>query len=176
MDARIIDKIVEVEGRTFTIRKYDVFTSIKISKMFIAKILPVFQSFIPVLSTFLKAGKNSGASAEDAAIANKILDNIEEYLSMDGIAKALDLVSEQDLDFIMHRSLMSCHEHLAAGQVPVMTSSKTYAVPDLEYNPLLGLRLVCEAVMWGLSDFFTAGRLTSIMSPLSGSLPLNQQT
>lgn len=158
-------KIVEVENRRYQVAKYTAFTGIKVTKMFVAKILPVFQSFLPMIS---KAMAGDQTSKED------VLSELDKYLDFEGISKALDLVSSDDLDYIMSRSLMCCSELLPAGPAPVMDANGNYGVPDIEYDMLIVLRLVCEAVIWGLGDFFAEGRLGSIMSPLSSSLPLSQ--
>jgi hypothetical protein len=158
-------KLVEVDGRQFCINKYSAFIGIKIAKTFVAKVLPVFQSFLPIIQT---------AAGGGTAGKEEVLANLDKFLDFENLSRALDLVSSEDLELIMKHSLMVCSEPLGAGPAPVMNADGTYGVPNIEYDPVLVLRLVCEAVIWGLGDFFDGGRLTSIMSPLSSSLPLSQ--
>ena len=164
--ARTIAKAIEIEGRKFIVKKYPAMDGIKIAKVLIAKIMPVFQTFMPLISESQKGGVSAG----------KVLSNLGDYLSLDKIAETLDKVSPKDLDYIMQQSLMNSYENLPAGEARVLNPDGTYGVIDVEYDPLLNLRLVCEAIMWGVGDFFDGKRLASIMSPLSSSLPQKQKT
>ena len=165
--ARIITKTIEVEERTFLVKKYPAIDGLKIAKVLIAKILPVFQNFLPLVGG---ARKNGGLNIES------ILASLGDYLSLDSIAETLDKVSPADFDYIMQKSLQNTFEVLAGGEAQVLNDNGTYGVLDMEHDPLLVLRLVCEAVMWGIGDFFDGKRLISIMSPLSSSLLRNPKT
>lgn len=168
MEARVIDKIVEIEGRRFTIRKFDVFTGVKVSKLLAAKILPVFQSFLPVCADIAKSKKQMDAQT----IGGLILDGLDEALSLEEIAHTLDLVTGDDLDFLIRSALTHCYAMAPAGLAPVMYPNGTYGVEDVQYDMLLGMRLVYEAVYWSASDFFTGNRLASILgSPAALSQP-----
>jgi len=158
-------KIVEIEGRTFQIGKFSAVTGLIVAKMFVAKIIPVFQSFMPIISAAIKGEENA---KED------IISELDKYLDFEGIAKALDMVSPEDLTYIMQKSMMCCAEVLPAGLAPWMNPNGTYGVPNVEFDVLLSLRLVCEAVILGCGGFFDGDRLASIMSPLSSLLQLNQ--
>lgn len=207
MDARIIEKQIEVEGRKFSIYKYPAFVSIKIGKMLISKILPVFQSFVPLIIELVKSDTGGDSPQTDTPdedgqedtvteinfdvmdapsgppdftaeqppetdpgpslggnIMGNVLDNIDQYLNFSSISEALDQVSNKDMDYIMHQSLMCCYEHLRAGPVQVINSVGRFGVQDLERDAPLVLRLVIESAMWGLSDFFTVSRLKSILN------------
>lgn len=161
MMARITSKTIEVEERKFTVKKYTATDGLKIAKVLIAKILPVFQSFMPLIGEAQKGG----ASVES------VLSKLGDYLSLDTISETLDKISPADFDYILQKSLQSAYEVLPAGDAQVMNDNGTYGVLDMEYDPLLVLRLVCEVVMWGIGDFFDGKRLISIMSPLSSSFP-----
>jgi hypothetical protein len=165
--ARIITKTIEVEERTFVVKKYPAIEGLKIAKVLMAKILPMFQSFMPLIA---ESQKDGGVSAE------KVLANLGDYLSLDSIADTLDKVTPADFEYIMQKSLQSAFEMLPAGEAQVLNNDGTYGVLDVEHDPLLVLRLVCEVVMWGIGDFFDGKRLTSIMSPLSSSFPRTQKT
>jgi hypothetical protein len=158
---RAITKTIDVEGRTFVVKKYPAMDGLKIAKTLVAKILPMFQSFVPLISESRKEG---------GADINK-LSNLENYLSLDSIAATLDKILPADFDYIMQKSLQNVCEMLPAGEAQVLNSDGTYGVLNVEHDPLLVLRLVCEVVLWGVGDFFDGNRLASIMSPLSSSLP-----
>jgi len=159
MESRVITKDIEVEGRKFTVTKYTAMDGLKIAKLLLAKVIPAFQSFLPLI-------RQSGGMD---------LENIADNLSLDTIADALDKVSEADFDYIVKKSLMSVEEQLKAGGAAVMYANGSYGVLDIEYDPLLALRLTCEAVKWGCSGFFDGNRLTSVMKPLFGGLTPNPQ-
>ena len=164
--ARTISKTIEVEERTFVVKKYPAMDGLKIAKVLVAKILPVFQTFMPLI----KESQKGGVSAE------KVLSNLGDYLSLDSIAATLDKIAPADFDYIMQQSLMNTFEKLQGGDAQVLNDDGTYGVIDVEHDPLLVLRLTCEAVMWGIGGFFDGKRLASIMSPLSSSLPRQQPT
>ncbi len=144
----------EISRRVFVIYKYSAFDGLKVGKLLLAKALPVFDTFIPLLT----AGAKGNAA--------HVLENLGQYIQMDAIAATLDKVLPEDLDFIMRTSLMNVYEKLPAGEAQVLNSDGTYGVNDIEFDPLIVLRLTCEAVMWGVGDFFDGNRLGSIMSPL----------
>ncbi|MCL2084427.1 MAG: hypothetical protein FWH06_04110 [Oscillospiraceae bacterium] len=158
---RITSKTVEVEGRTFQIRKYSAITGLKIAKMLIAKILPVFQSAFPIISKVM-----SEDSLNDENVPTEFFGEI---------SKALDLVSPDDLACIVRDSLTNCYEVLPAGAAQVMNANGTYGVQNVEHDVIIALRLVCETVLLGCGDFFDVRRLTSVMSPLFSSLPQSLQ-
>lgn len=129
MNAREIEKIVDVEGRRFFVRKYDVFTGVMMAKLFTAKILPIFQAFIPMLSDFLRTGELRDGSSEEGlsldSVTAKILNHLQDFLNLEGIARALDLVEESDLRYIMSASFTHCFEDLSAGRTQVMRKDGT---------------------------------------------------
>jgi len=148
-----------ISSRQFKVNKYTAMDGLKIAKVLIAKILPVFQNFIPLLSGAKKGGMT----------IDNVLANFSNYISLENVADLLDKVSPADLDYIMQKSLQSVYEVLPAGDAQVMNADGTYGVTDVEYDAVLVLRLVCEAVLWGAGDFLDGNRLGSIMSPLFSS-------
>lgn len=162
MEARIVTKYIEVDGRKFCVKKYTAMTGLKVAKLLAAKIIPIFQDFVPLIKSVMKKENNGNSSAEE------MIENI----SMDTIAAALDKISEADFDYIVSKSLQSITEVLPAGEAPVMYENGTFGVENIEFDPVLVLRLTCEAVMWSCGDFFDGDRLGSVMKPLfNGSKP-----
>ncbi|MCL2703612.1 MAG: hypothetical protein FWE91_08415 [Defluviitaleaceae bacterium] len=162
--ARTISKTITIEERNFIVKKYPAMDGLKVVKVFIAKILPVFQNFMPLVAEAQKSGVHAEA----------VLSNLGDYLSLDTIAETLDKVAPADFDYIMQKSLQNAFELLPAGEARVLNPDGTYGVLDVEHDPLLVLRLLCEVIMWSIGDFFDGKRLTSIMSPLSSSFPRTQ--
>ena len=160
-------KIIVIEDRRFQVSKYPAETGMIIAKVIMAKIIPVAKGVMPIISQFLSS---------NGVVKDDIFSDFEKYVDLEGIAKALDLVSPEDLKFIIRSSLMSCHEILPAGQAPVMNANGTYGVQNVEHDILIVLRLTCETLMFGVSDFFDGDRLTSIMGPLFSTLQPSQPT
>lgn len=168
MEARVITKNIEVDGRRFIVKKYTAMDGLKIAKLIMAKILPIFQDFIPLVQKMQTKRPDDKKEAETEAVSDEMLSEITENLSLDTIAAALEKISDQDFDYIMKKSLQSISEVLPAGEEPVMHGNGSYGVEGIEYDPIIVLRLTCEAVMWGCGDFFDGNRLGSVMKPLFG--------
>ena len=105
-------------------------------------------------------------SEKDTKADSKMISEVIDNFSLDTVASALDKISGEDFDYIVTKSLQSISEVLPAGEAPVMYSNGGYGVEGIEYDPILVLRLTCEAVMWSCGDFFDGNRLSSVMSPL----------
>lgn len=148
-----IYKVIDVEGRKFRIKKFDAATAIKISKLLAAKMLPALNSITDVLFSDKKKVTE--------------IKEITDFLDFESVSRALDLIADGDLDRVINASLNVCEEELPAGYTKVKNENGSYAVMNLEYDPLLVMRLVVEAVMWGIEGFFDGSRLTSILKPLS---------
>ena len=173
MEARVVTKNIEIEGRKFVVKKYTAMDGLKVAKLILAKVIPIFQDFVPLVTKISSrkptvALNKDGAdgSAKDSAAASEMLSEQVGNISLDTIASAIEKVSGEDFDYIVTKSLQNISEVLPAGEAPVMYSNGTYGVEGVEYDPILVLRLTCEAVMWSCGDFFDGSRLTSVMSPL----------
>jgi hypothetical protein len=155
-----------ISSRKFIVKKPNSFDGFILAKTLAAKLLPMFQSFVPLIGE----AKKSGATAE------AVLENLGNYLSLDSIASALDKLSPADAKYVMRMSLRNVYEVLPAGEAQVYKSDGTFGVLDVEYDFILTMRLVCEFILWACGDFFDVSRLGSIMSPLSSSLRQQQRT
>lgn len=150
--------------RRFCISKYPAKDGLKTARLIIAKLLPVFESFITPEQV---AALASGAMEEE---------QVWELLNVDNITKALELISDSDLDIIFDRALQNCYESLPAGNARVLNENGTYGVEDVEYDYILSMRLVAESLIWSIGSFFDAKRLTSIMADVKVSLPQSAST
>jgi len=160
-------KSIEIDGRQFQVNKFTATTGIKIAKTLASKIIPVFDSFFPMIQQAM--------SGSDFT-RDELMANLDTLLDFDGISKALDMVSEKDLDYIMNTSLTYCYEVLPAGNAQVRNEDGTYGVQDIEYDAILVLRLVVEAIKVGVGDFFDGNRLTSTLGPMVSLLSPSQET
>lgn len=175
MLSRVITKNIEVEGRKFSVKKFTAMDGWKIAKLIIAKIIPVFKDFVPIIKTFIRPkppisimGENGEVKDNETAVSEETALDMLGNISLDTIALALDKITDEDLDYIIKKSLQNISEVLPAGENPVMYSNGSYGVEGIEYDPILVMRLTCEAIMWGCGDFFEENRLSSVMKPLFG--------
>lgn len=174
MEARVITKNIEVEGRKFVVKKYTAMDGLKVAKLILAKVIPIFQDFIPLVKKMTDSRtpplalnkSDTSASAKDSKAESEMISEVIDNFSLDTISLALEKISSEDFDYIVTKSLQSISEVLPAGEAPVMYGNGSYGVEGIEYDPILVLRLTCEAVMWSCGDFFDGSRLTSVMSPL----------
>lgn len=158
MMSRVVTKTIEVEDRKFIVKKYTAMDGLKIAKLLLAKVIPMFQDLVPLIKSMIGSKDDREINVESAV----------ENLSLDTIAAALDKITGADFDYIVTKSLQAVSEILPAGDAPVMYENGTFGVENVEYDVILTLRLTCEAVMWGCGDFFDDDRLGSVMKPLFG--------
>lgn len=149
-----INKYIEIENRRFCISKYPAKDGLKTARLIIAKLLPVFENFV------------SPAKIAEIKNSNITENDIWELLNIDNVVKALELISDSDLDIIVERALANCYEALPAGNARILNENGTYGVDGIEYDYVLTMRLVAESLIWSIGGFFDAGRLTSIMSDI----------
>lgn len=150
-----------ISTRKFCISKYPARDGLKTARLIIAKLLPVFENIIsPAKLAELRKGNMSGEKAL-------------ELLNVDNVIKALELISDEDLDIIFNRALLNCYELLPAGNTRVLNENGTYGVEGVEHDYILSMRLVAESLIWSIGGFFDVNRLASIMSDIKVSPLLN---
>lgn len=119
---------VEIEGKSYLIRKFDAKTGLKMARLLLAKAAPL----IPYVSSA------DGAREDDMTI----------------IMRAIESIDDDTIDAIVDKSLRVCSLMLPAGPQPIIDETGHYGVEDIEYDLLLTLRLCIEAIKWGAADFF----------------------
>lgn len=50
MEARVVAKNIEIEGRKFVVKKYTAMDGLKVAKLILAKVIPIFQDFVPLVT------------------------------------------------------------------------------------------------------------------------------
>jgi hypothetical protein len=155
-----------ISSREFGLEKLDAKASLKVSKLLIAKILPMLDTFMPaVFGTVMNAFSLAKLGE---------VDNLEDMLSainLESVSRSLDLIDDNDLDKIIDISLRHCYEKLPAGAVKVLNSNGTFGVADIEYDMILVIRLTAEVLLWSVGGFFDASRWISMLGPLAASFP-----
>ena len=146
-----IFKAVEIDGRSFSIRKFDAKTGLQIARLILTKLSGLMPSLM------------GGEDLSGDKMYGLLFD-------------ALANITDTDLDSLVNKCLRVCYENLAAGRAPVMHDTGHYGVEDVEFDMILTIKLCVEAIMWGAADFFgeNSSRLQALIP--SGISKLQPQT
>lgn len=137
---------IEIDGVSYSIKKFTAKTGLKMARLVLAKLAPI----IPMLDP-------------DASTEDKLYETL---------ADIFDSLSDADIDDIVDKCLRVCYVPLAAGLQPIIDETGHYGVEDVEHDLMLTLRLCFEAIKWGASDFF--GEKSSALKGILGQLGLSQ--
>lgn len=129
---------VLIGDTTYTIRKFDAKTGLKLARLIVAKATKLINLF--------DDDKPSGKGKKKAAA-----ENADIYQT---VGTVLESLSDEDLDTIIDKCLRACFVKLPAGLQPVLDENGNYGVEGIEYDMPLTLKLCFEAIKWGASDFF----------------------
>jgi len=140
-------KTIQVEERTFLIRKMNAKCSLKLAKTILAKALPAF-------SIFFEEKKQ------------KQIETVKENDMFLAIQNCLDTLEDKDLDKVIDTSLQHCSEILPAGTANVLNMDGTYGVTGVDTDVILTLRLVTEVLVFNYEGFFDASLWSSKFSPV----------
>ena len=140
-------KTIQVEERTFLIRKMNAKCSLKLAKTILAKALPAF-------SIFFEEKKQ------------KQIETVKENDMFLAIQNCLDTLEDKDLDKVIDTSLQHCSEILPAGTANVLNVDGTYGVTGVDTDVILTLRLVTEVLVFNYEGFFDASLWSSKFSPV----------
>lgn len=122
---------VEVDGKKYSIRKFDARTGLKLARLVLAKLAPM----IPMLTEETKG------DTDDQQIFKSV-------------GLVLDALNDEDLDMLIDKCLRVCSLILPAGPQPLIDGTGHYGVAGVEYDMGLTIRLIYESIKWGASDFF----------------------
>lgn len=148
MENRKTTRDVEIQGRTFQIKKMDAMTAIYTAMFVTTKGLGIMA---PLMRTMAPS------------IANNI-------------APGLQLMSKGEF-FMLQQDLLSvCSEVLPSGSVPVFGETGKIALTDFETNAQLVLLLTVNSLIWNLADFFDESLLKELKSSLAGISLFEQKT
>jgi len=153
-------KVIEIDGNQYRIQKLDAKSAIKIAKLLLSKVLPIvdcFKSVIGALDSFLAVAEAAGLDKEKL-----------EEVSFAEIGKALDHLTDEDMDKLMNTLLRRCYRVLPGGDAPIINDNGSYGVPEAEYDPILVGQLIFESIKFGVSGFFDGSRLTSLFAQIPG--------
>lgn len=152
--ARETEKIVDIMGRKFKIRKFDAFTGSYIMFQLMEKVLPMaLESKVPVDT----ASGDAAHTLQDELPANRMH------------------MSRKEFETLQRDCLSVVSEVLPSGPRPVLNPNGTWGLNDIEHNTMLVLLLTIHALAFNVGDFFAAGGLTELQSSLAGIFPANTQ-
>lgn len=163
---------VQVGDNTYTIKRFDAKTGLKMARLVIAKAAPL----IPLLDKLTggnEAPKNPGTevpkTSGDKTKQNATVVNVNDDQIYSAVGVLLDNLTDKDLDEIIDKCLRVCYVPLPAGLQPVIDETGNYGVEGIEYDMGLTLRLCFEAIKWGASDFFAGNNsLSSLFRKSTG--------
>jgi len=147
-------KTIQVEERTFLIRKMNAKCSLKLAKTILAKALPAF-------SMFFEEKKQ------------KQIEIVKENELFLAIQNCLDTLEDKDLDKVIDTSLQHCSEILPAGTANVLNIDGTYGVTGVDTDVILTLRLVTEVLVFNYEGFFDVSLWRSKFSPIVDTFKQN---
>ncbi|MGD8188572.1 phage tail assembly chaperone [Brevibacillus ginsengisoli] len=144
-------KDVEINGRTFRIRKFPArvgsFMIIKLTKI----LAPMFAGFKPNLKA-------------------KSVDEINvDYINIEGVMEQLGKISEEDFNYIQEQALCVCYESLPGGHAPVLNPNGTFGVEGLEDDTVTVMALTVHSLIFNLTSFFQGNGLGGLVTGLISS-------
>ncbi len=155
---------VQVGDNTYTIKRFDAKTGLKMARLVIAKAVPL----IPLLDK-ITGGNEAQKTPDDKTRQNAPAVNTDDDQIYSAVGVLLDNLTDKDLDEIVDKCLRVCYVRLPAGLQPVIDETGNYGVEGIEYDMGLTLRLCFEAIKWGASDFFAGNNsLSSLFRKSTG--------
>lgn len=144
-------KTVTIDEREFAIRKFDAKTGLKMARFVIAKMAPL----IPMLDKIDELDEDDTEGIYE--LVSAVVGNLE----------------DNDIDYLVDRSLSVISENLPAGQARVLDETGHYGVAGVEDDPILTLVLCYHAIAWGASAFF-GGKNSTLLKNLMGKVGKQQ--
>nr|DAW16994.1 MAG TPA: tail assembly chaperone protein [Caudoviricetes sp.] len=144
---RETEKELEIEGRTFVIKKFDPLLGNYVALQVVTFILPF--GLGDMLNKQMGKGTESSSAIPTAGSSNA---------KMMGKAEFLEL--QRDI-------LSVCYERLPGGLTPVVRENGTYGISD--FTSTIALQLLIGSIAFNLSDFFVGAGSIGELTEDSGS-------
>ncbi|MFC3768361.1 phage tail assembly chaperone [Paenibacillus sp. GCM10012303] len=148
-------KDVEINGRTFRIRKFDALTGSFMLVKVTGLIAPLFKNVD--ISKLKEVGE---ASEIDLGAFN-----------VSGMIAEIGNLSESDFRYVQEKCLQVCGELLPAGVAPILNSNGTFGVAGLEEDTMTVLALTVHAILFNVKGFFAGSPLASLVGGLLNTSP-----
>lgn len=157
---RELEKIVELNGEKYRVRKMDVISGTYLLKFLMQKLMPIFSQMDELFGEKKPAKKRGAKDAQDTGEAA--------FLSM--IPKLLDEITEEDLHRLIVKCLNYADKSLPAGWQPVMVREE-YGIQGIEYEMDTCLMLCYHCIAFNCGGFFAVGSSIFGKMGLPTSLP-----
>lgn len=149
---REVSKDIEVSGRRWRIEKFNALTGSYICIKLMAKISGIV-----------------------FAISDKKLSDLPVLITV--LTEELSTIAKHEFIDIQRESLMVVKEIQNVGGVdapiPILMPDGKFSLPDLEYDAITTLALVCHVLAFNLAPFFEEGVLKGAFGQLQDILPQN---
>lgn len=143
---RELEKIVELNGEKYRVRKMDVISGTYLLKFLMQKLMPIFSQMDELFGEKKPAKKRGAKDAQDAGETA--------FLSL--IPKLLDEITEEDLHRLIVKCLNYADKSLPAGWQPVMVREE-YGIKGIEYEMGTCLMLCYHCIAFNCGGFFDGG-------------------
>lgn len=157
---RELEKIVELNGEKYRVRKMDVISGTYLLKFLMQKLMPIFSQMDELFGEKKPAKKRGAKEAQDTGEAA--------FLSM--IPKLLDEITEEDLHRLIVKCLNYADKSLPAGWQPIMVREE-YGIQGIEYEMDTCLMLCYHCIAFNCGGFFDGGSSIFGKMGLPMSLP-----
>jgi hypothetical protein len=139
-------KDVEINGRTFRIKKFDAMTG----------------SFMLIKITGIIAPMLKGVDLK------KLSESDGESFDFDYTIVLAEIgnLSEKDFTYVQEKCLQVCSEMLSAGMTPVLNKNGTFGVIGLEDDTVTIMALTIHALAFNVKGFFQGSPLASLLGGL----------
>jgi hypothetical protein len=146
---------VQINGRTFRIKKFDAMTGSFMVIKITGIIAPLFKNL----------DLNKYKDVTDPSVLKL------DALNISGIMQELGSLSEEDFSYVQEKCLRVCSEVLPAAVTPVLNKDKTFGVMGLEEDTMAVFALTVHALIFNLKGFFQGSPLSSLMGGLLSTSP-----
>jgi len=150
-------KDIEINGRTFRIKKFDARTG----------------SFMLIKITGLLAPLFKNMDLAKLKEAKDISDVNLEALNITGVMSELGNLSENDFSYVQDKCLRVCGALLPAGYTPLLNGNGSFAVAELEEDTMTVLALTAHVLIFNVKGFFQGSPLASLVGGLLTTSPQN---
>lgn len=143
---RELEKIVELNGEKYRVRKMDVISGTYLMKFLTQKLMPIFTRMDELFGEKKPEKQRGAKEAQDTGEAT--------FLSM--IPQFLDEITEEDLHRLIVKCLNYADKSLPAGWQPVMVREE-YGIQGIEYEMDTCLMLCYHCIAFNCGGFFAGG-------------------
>jgi hypothetical protein len=154
------DRIVKLGDNNYKIGRLDTFTQFHIARRLaplLANLGAAMKDAAPMLEDKFKQQESKGTESDEASAAAL-------SVAVGPIADTLSKMSDDDVDYILHKCLAVCQREIAPNRfAPVQLRNGTRLMfEDIDMPVLLGLTI--NTIQDNLSSFFPTGQQTSAVA------------